>query len=232
MEGQFSVESETKQLEIESFLSSNAYLSGGPLPGAQDSSVFFSLKAAPDAAKYPNFFHWFATISMFNPAVVKTWGAAKKEQPQKGGKPEKKEETKPAPAADDDDLFGEESEADKAILAAKKVADEEKKRKDAEEKAKKKKEAVIPKSIVIFDVKIIEEDQDLDALAKKILAIEMEGLVWKMEYKKLPVAYNIKKLQIGCIIEDDKVSTDDLFDKIQAWEEEVQSVDVVSFQKN
>jgi len=124
MEGQFSVESETKQLEIESFLSSNAYLSGGPLPGAQDSSVFFSLKAAPDAAKYPNFFHWFATISMFNPAVVKTWGAAKKEQPQKG----KKEETKPAPAADDDDLFGEETEADKAILAAKKLADEEKKK--------------------------------------------------------------------------------------------------------
>jgi len=231
MEGQFSVESETKQLEIESFLSSNAYLSGGPLPGAQDSSVFFSLKAAPDAAKYPNFFHWFATISMFNPAVVKTWGAAKKEQPQKGGKHEKKEETKPAPAADDDDLFGEETEADKAILAAKKAADEEKKRKDAEEKAAKKK-AVIAKSIVIFDVKIIEEDQDLDVLAQKVLAIEMEGLVWKKEYQKLPVAYNIKKLQMGCIIEDDKVSTDDLFDKIQAWEEEVQSVDVVSFQKN
>jgi len=231
MEGQFSVESETKQLEIESFLSSNAYLSGGPLPGAQDSSVFFSLKAAPDAAKYPNFFHWFATISMFNPAVVKTWGAAKKEQPQKGGKHEKKEETKPAPAADDDDLFGPQTEADKAILAAKKAADEEKKRKDAEEKAAKKK-AVIAKSIVIFDVKIIEEDQDLDVLAQKVLAIEMEGLVWKKEYQKLPVAYNIKKLQMGCIIEDDKVSTDDLFDKIQAWEEEVQSVDVVSFQKN
>jgi len=168
---------------------------------------------------------------MFNPAVVKTWGAAKKEQPQKGGKHEKKEETKPAPAADDDDLFGPQTEADKAILAAKKAADEEKKRKDAEEKAAKKK-AVIAKSIVIFDVKIIEEDQDLDVLAQKVLAIEMEGLVWKKEYQKLPVAYNIKKLQMGCIIEDDKVSTDDLFDKIQAWEEEVQSVDVVSFQKN
>jgi len=106
------------------------------------------------------------------------------------------------------------------------------KKKDAEAKAAKKKEVIIPRSIIIFDVKIIEEDQDLDVLAQKVLAIEMEGLVWKKEYQKLPVAYNIKKLQMGCIIEDDKVSTDDLFDKIQAWEEEVQSVDVVSFQKN
>jgi len=56
-------------------------------------------------------------------------------------------------------------------------------------------------------------------------------LFWKTEYKILPVAYDIKKLQMGCIIEDAKVQTDDIFDKIQAWEDEVQSVDVVSFQK-
>ena len=59
----------------------------------------------------------------------------------------------------------------------------------------------------------------------------MEGLQWKTEYKKVPVAYNIKKLQMGCTIEDDKILTDDIFDKILAWEDEVQSVDVVIFQK-
>jgi len=63
------------------------------------------------------------------------------------------------------------------------------------------------------------------------LKIEMDGLVWKTEYKLVPVAYNIKKIQMGCIVEDDKVSTDDLFDRIQAYEDEVQSVDIVSFQK-
>jgi elongation factor 1-beta len=226
MEGQFSAESETKTLEIESFLSNNAYLSGGPLPGAQDSSVFFSLKAAPEAAKYPNFFHWYATLSMFNPAVVKTWGAAKKEQPAKGGKPEAKKEA-PKKEEEGDDLFGEEDEA----TAAAEKARLEKKKQEEEAKKTKKKEVIIAKSIVIFDVKIIEEEQDLDALAKKILEIKMDGLLWKTEYKKVPVAYNIKKLQMGCIIEDDKVSTDDLFDQILAWEDEVQSVDVVSFQK-
>ena len=59
----------------------------------------------------------------------------------------------------------------------------------------------------------------------------MEGLQWKLEYKKVPVAYNIKKLQMGATIEDDKVLTDDIFDQILAWEDEVQSVDVVQFQK-
>jgi len=59
----------------------------------------------------------------------------------------------------------------------------------------------------------------------------MDGLLWRVDYKKVPVAYNIKKLQMGCVIEDEKVSTDDLFDQITSWEEEVQSVDVVSFNK-
>jgi elongation factor 1-beta len=39
------------------------------------------------------------------------------------------------------------------------------------------------------------------------------------------------KLQVGCVIEDDKVGTDDIFEKIEAWEDDVQSVDVVSFNK-
>ncbi len=45
------------------------------------------------------------------------------------------------------------------------------------------------------------------------------------------MAYGVKKLQIGCVIEDDKVLTDDIFDQILAWEDDVQSVDTVSMQK-
>jgi len=47
----------------------------------------------------------------------------------------------------------------------------------------------------------------------------------------LDVAFGIQKLQLGCVIEDDKVPTDDIFDKILAWEDDVQSVDMVSMQK-
>jgi len=231
MEGQFSTENESKLLEIENHLSNNAYLSAGPLPGPQDAQVFFSLKGAPDSVKYFHFFHWFATLSIFNPAVIQSWATPKKEHEHKEHKHvEKKEQAKETPAEakkdEGDDLFGEE-DAD-AVAKLKAKQEEEAKQKAA---GKKVKAAVIPKSIVMFDVKIFEEEQDLDALAKKILEIKMDGLVWTQEYKKLPVAYNIKKLQLGCIIEDDKVATDDIFDQILAWEDEVQSVDVASFQK-
>ena len=39
-------------------------------------------------------------------------------------------------------------------------------------------------------------------------------------------------LELGCIIEDEKVSIeDDVFTKLLSWETEIQSVDTVSFQK-
>ncbi len=84
----------------------------------------------------------------------------------------------------------------------------------------------------MFDVKIYDaEVTNLDELAKRILALVIDGLVWNNQPKKLDVAFGIQKLQIGCVIEDDKVLTDDIFDQILAWEDDVQSVDVVSMQK-
>lgn len=59
----------------------------------------------------------------------------------------------------------------------------------------------------------------------------MDGLVWKQDYKKEPIAFTICKLVVGCVIEDDKVSVDDLQDTIQAFEDEVQSVDIAVFNK-
>jgi translation elongation factor EF-1beta len=47
----------------------------------------------------------------------------------------------------------------------------------------------------------------------------MDGLVWKTQYKKEPIAYGVYKIQIGCTIEDEKVSTDDLQEKIEAFED-------------
>ena len=101
---------------------------------------------------------------------------------------------------DDDD--NEEDQATKDELAKKKA--------EAALKAKGGKKVVIAKSLIIFDVKPWEAETDLDALAKEILKFEMDGLFWKTEYKKEPIAYGVHKLVIGCVIEDDKVSTDDI----------------------
>lgn len=90
---------------------------------------------------------------------------------------------------------------------------------------------MIAKSLIIFEVKPYEAETDLDNIAKKILEIEMDGLFWKTEYKKEPIAYGVNKLVIGCVIEDEKISTDDIQEKIEAFEEDVQSVDIAVFSK-
>ncbi len=67
------------------------------------------------------------------------------------------------------------------------------------------------------------------ALAERILKVEKDGLFWKTEYKLADVAFGVKKIVIGLVVEDDKVSVDDIVDELQAWEDDVQSVDIVCF---
>lgn len=65
-------------------------------------------------------------------------------------------------------------------------------------------------------------------LETNVRAIEMDGLVWGAS-KLMPVGFGIKKLQINLVVEDDKVSLDDLQQQIESDEDHVQSTDVVSF---
>jgi len=67
-------------------------------------------------------------------------------------------------------------------------------------------------------------------MEKNVRSIEMDGLVWGAS-KLVAVGYGIKKLVIACVVEDDKVSIDDLSEKIQEFEDYVQSVDVAAFNK-
>ncbi len=67
-------------------------------------------------------------------------------------------------------------------------------------------------------------------MEKNVRTITMDGLLWGAS-KLVPVGYGIKKLQICCVIEDDKVSVDLLQEKIQEFEDFVQSVDIAAFNK-
>jgi elongation factor 1-beta len=134
----------------------------------------------------------------------------------------------PKAAAKDDedsdiDLFGEETEEEKAALEAKKKA-------DVDAAAAKKKAAPIAKSSILLDIKPWEDTQDLNELALKIKAVERDGLLWGA-HKLVPVAYGVKKLQLLLVIEDDKVSSEDLEDIILGMEDDVQSMDVVAWNK-
>ena len=56
-------------------------------------------------------------------------------------------------------------------------------------------------------------------------------MCWGKEYKKEPIAFGIFKLIIGFSLEDEKVSVDDVVEKIEAFEEFVQSVEIIVFNK-
>jgi elongation factor 1-beta len=63
-----------------------------------------------------------------------------------------------------------------------------------------------------------------------VRAIEMDGLTWGAS-KLVAVGFGIKKLQINLVVEDEKVSTDDLQAQIEEDEDHVQSTDVAAMQK-
>lgn len=43
----------------------------------------------------------------------------------------------------------------------------------------------------------------------------MEGLEWGQASKKVPVAFGLYKLQMGCVIVDDLIATDDIIEAIE-----------------
>merc|ERR1711990_654342 len=107
-----------------------------------------------------------------------------------------------------DDLFGDDDDDEEAAREAAKKA------KEAAQGKKKKKE-VIAMSLVMLEVKPLDDTTNLDDLAQRIfkdIKNEKGGLFWKTEYKKEPVAFGIFKLIIGFSCEDEKVSVDGIVD--------------------
>ncbi|CAH8833758.1 unnamed protein product [Trichobilharzia szidati] len=135
-------------------------------------------------------------------------------------------ETSKKPAEDDavSDLFGSDSEDDRE---AERVRAE----REAAYLAKKaSKPAVIAKSSIVLDIKPWSDEVDMDELTSLVKSIQADGLLWGQS-KLVPVAYGIKKLQICCVVEDDKIGTDFLEESIMKFEDHVQSVDIASFNK-
>lgn len=193
-------------------------------PSKADLSVFDSLGKAP-AGDYAHVARWYRHIASFEAGERSTWGGAPLPQ-LAGGKPTVAEPAKAAAADDDDDvdLFGSDDEEDEEAerLKAERVA--------AYAAKKSKKPALIAKSSVLLDVKPWDDETDMKDMEKNVRTIEMDGLLWGAS-KLVPVGYGINKLQIMCVIEDDKVSIDLLQEKIEEFEDFVQSVDIAAFNK-
>merc|ERR1719457_444370 len=101
----------------------------------------------------------------------------------------------------DDDLFGsdESDDEEQERIKAERIAAYN------ERKAGKKK--VTAKSSILLDVKPWDDETDMAEVEKNVRSVACDGLLWGAS-KLVPIGYGIKKLQINCVIEEDKVSTD------------------------
>jgi translation elongation factor EF-1beta len=83
----------------------------------------------------------------------------------------------------------------------------------------------VAKSVVTLQVKPWDDETDLVEMEKEVRAIEKDGLLWGAS-KLVPVGYGIRMLQINLVIEDAKISLDELQEEIAEIEDYVQSSDV------
>uniref|UniRef100_A0A2K5CUY6 Translation elongation factor EF1B beta/delta subunit guanine nucleotide exchange domain-containing protein n=1 Tax=Aotus nancymaae TaxID=37293 RepID=A0A2K5CUY6_AOTNA len=131
-------------------------------------------------------------------------------------------QVKQATPAEDDgdndiDLFGsdnEEEDKDAAQLR------EEWLRQYTEKGAEK--PVLVAKSSILLDVKPWDHKMDMASLETCVHSIQLDRLV-------VPVGYGIRKLQIQCVVEDDKVGIDLLEEEEETTKEHVQSVDTAGF---
>lgn len=201
------------------FLADKSYIEGFQ-PSQADVVVFGAMSGAP-SADLPHALRWYNHI--------KSYGSDKTSFPGVGKPIDSYGPAGAPPAAKDDDddfgddLFGSDDESEEED-------EEKKKRLEAYAAKKAKKPGVIAKSSLLIDVKPWDDETDMKELEKCVRTIEMDGLLWGAA-KLIPVGYGIKKLQINAVIEDDKISTDDLEDKITGFEEYVQSMDIAAFNK-
>ncbi|CAI4054604.1 translation elongation factor 1 subunit beta SKDI_01G0700 [Saccharomyces kudriavzevii IFO 1802] len=193
--------------QLNASLADKSYIEGTAVSQA-DVAVFKAFQSA-----YPEFSRWFNHIASkadeFESFPAASKAAAEEED-------------------DDDevDLFGsddEEADAEAEKLKAERIAAYNAKK--AEKPAK-----PAAKSIVTLDVKPWDDETDLEEMVANVKAISMEGLTWGA-HQFIPIGFGIKKLQINCVVEDDKVSLDDLQQSIEDDEDRVQSTDIAAMQK-
>jgi len=218
---------------LNKFLEDKSYIEGFQ-PSQADVAVYETLSGAP-SADHGHVLRWYKHIGSYSkdlkalPGVkqpVDSYGpagAAAASAAAAGGKA--------APSGgggddeDDFELFGSDEE----------VNDEEADRVKAERVAaytakKATKAVIIAKSNIVLDVKPWDDETDMAKLEECVRSVQADGLLWGAS-KLVPLAYGIKKLQITCVVEDDKVGTDFLEEEITKHEDYIQSVDIAAFNK-
>ncbi|KAK4949745.1 hypothetical protein LTR10_011587 [Elasticomyces elasticus] len=214
---------------LNNWLKTRSYITGFT-PSQADVVSFKGLDKEPAAEKYPHASRWYKHVKSYEADFSTLPGDPSKPFNTYG--PEEVAVThnpKDAPADEDEDevdLFGsDEEEEDPEVVA-------EREKRLAEYKKKKEgKTKPAAKTNVTMDVKPWDDETNMQELMDGVLAIQMDGLVWGA-HRLQAVGFGIKKLQINLVVEDEKVSLDELQQKIEEdLEDHVQSTDIVAMQK-
>ncbi|ORE21998.1 hypothetical protein BCV71DRAFT_172673 [Rhizopus microsporus] len=203
----FTLEAPLAYKILDSYFENVSYVKGVEASDA-DVAVFNALTEGVSAEAYPHLARWYSHI-----AAVK--GAAPAAAPAAAA----------AEDEDDIDLFG--SDDEEVDEEAEKIKAQRLAEYNAKKAAKPK---PIAKTTITLEIKPWDDETDMDAMTKSVKEIAMDGLLWG-GHQLVPIGYGIRKLQINCVVEDDKVMLDDLTDQITALEDYVQSVDVAAMQK-
>ncbi|KAJ3913491.1 hypothetical protein F5877DRAFT_52287 [Lentinula edodes] len=204
--------------KLDQHLATRTYVEGYT-PSQADVHVFKALPSAPDPSLV-NVTRWYKHIASYAPEHASLSGSSKAGEAFISS-------AAPAPAEEDDeiDLFGEDEEEDEEAerVKAERVA--------AYNAKKANKPKTIAKSVVTLEVKPWDDETDMEALEKSVRSIEKDGLVWGSS-TLVAIGYGIKKLQITLVIEDEKISTDELQEEIAEFEDYVQSTDIAAMQSS
>ncbi|KAK5709083.1 hypothetical protein LTR17_020082 [Elasticomyces elasticus] len=225
---------------LDNWVKTRSYIVGYG-PSQADVKSYQALKDQPAVEKFPHAYRWYKHIATFESDFSSLPGDPSKAYTAYGPEsseltlnpaqaPEKeatKEEGEKAGEDDDEvDLFGSDDDEEESAEAIR-IRDE-RLAEYAKKKAGKTKPAA--KSVVTMDIKPWDDETDMKALEAAVRAIDWDGLVWGAS-KLVAVGFGIKKLQINLVVEDDKVSLEELDEKIVEIEDYVQSSDVVAMQK-
>ncbi|KKZ68568.1 hypothetical protein EMCG_01017 [[Emmonsia] crescens] len=181
-------------------------------PTQADAITFKAFKNAPDATKYVHAARWYKHIASYESEFATLKGDPSRPFTTFG--PESIDipvSDKKAPEDDDEDLdlFGsdDDEEEDAALIAQR-----EKNLAEYRSKPSKKPPA---QSFVTIDIKPMSSKTPMRALAKEVreLLKGTDGVTYSFREFK-PIGYGIFKLMVSFVVEDDKVSIDDLQTKI------------------
>jgi len=215
---------------LDNWVKTRSYIVGYG-PSQADAKVFQTVSKAPAVEKYPSAYRWYKHIATFESEFSTLPGDPTKAATAYG--PEQTElpvNPAKAPAAAEEeeeevDLFGsddEEEDAEAVRIREERLAEYKKKKEGKVKPA--------AKSIVTLDVKPWDDETDMKALEESVRGITKDGLVWGAS-QLIAVGFGIKKLQINLVVEDEKVSLDELQEEISEFEDYVQSTDIAAMQK-